>query len=88
MYSGRCEFSVVIMVSGSVSGVNYDIEAVKLDHHARHAWPAGPAGVVQAGQDGGRRQSISSEESLSDCEELGGMSSGGLVDANGHSETK
>ena len=71
---------------------NFDIEAVKLDH-ARQAWPLGSAagtvaGGKVAGQDGGRRQSISSEESFSDCEELGGMSPGGLVEVSSQSETK
>jgi hypothetical protein len=70
---------------------NFDIEAVKLDH-ARQAWPLGSATGTAAGgkvgQDGGRRQSISSEESLSDCEELGGMSPGGLVEVSSQSEKK
>ena len=44
--------------------INYDIEAIKLDR-VRHAWPS------KEGEAAGRRHSISSEESLSDCEELG-----------------
>ena len=47
--------------------VNYDMEAVKLEH-SRRAWPNGAAAHHSRH---GRRPSISSEESLSDCEELG-----------------
>ena len=46
--------------SNPVNGINYDIEALKLDR-ARNAWP----GKAES------RHSISSEDSLSDCEELG-----------------
>ena len=48
--------------SGKNGGINYDMEAIKLDR-VRHAWPATNSEA--------RRHSISSEESLSDCEELG-----------------
>ena len=53
----------------SVNGgptVNYDIEAIKLDR-VRQAWP----GCTPSKNMGLSRLSISSEESLSDCEELG-----------------
>jgi hypothetical protein len=78
-------------------GVNYDIEAVRLEH-ARRVWrPLAPlkqpdlepasASVQGAGGHVRRRRqhhthkrpSISSEESLSDCEELG-ITPNGLVD--------
>ena len=54
--------------TGKNGGINYDIEAIKLDRF-KHAW--GPPGGVGNSNDHRRRHSISSEESLSDCEELG-----------------
>ncbi len=52
-------------------GGKFDIEAIKLDH-ARKAWPSSRAGHGRRHHAGhSRRPSISSEESLSDCEELG-----------------
>eukprot|EP00095_Tigriopus_kingsejongensis_P007825 maker-scaffold204_size260821-snap-gene-1.42 protein:Tk07825 transcript:maker-scaffold204_size260821-snap-gene-1.42-mRNA-1 annotation:"transient receptor potential channel pyrexia" len=54
------------VVNGGSSNLNYDIEAVKLDH-SRRAWPNGTTQHHKHH----RRPSISSEESLSDCEELG-----------------
>lgn len=77
------------------SPINYDIEAVKLEH-ARKVWPNGTTppttSVVHPHprhphhrQQQHRRPSISSEESLSDCEELGLLHTG-LVDAEVNGE--
>ena len=57
--------SEVSAVNGGPT-VNYDIEAIKLDR-VRQAWP----GCAPTKNIGLSRLSISSEESISDCEELG-----------------
>ena len=69
----------------NVTSLNYDIEAVKLEH-SRKVWPNSTNGSVMktvtldddlsnpdasCAMGVGRRPSISSEQSLSDCEELG-----------------
>ena len=65
--------------------INFDIEAVRLDH-ARKVWPtcvvAGnqPPTAPATPTSQHRRPSISSEESLSDCEELGVSHHEGLED--------
>lgn len=59
--------SIANLVGSGVPKINYDIEAVKLEH-GRKIWKNGED---QSGRRDTRKLSISSEESLSDFEELG-----------------